>query len=156
MCPDTERTGTRGRLCYIDIDSIINLFKDPGCAPTPKGPIPEINEETCTEVTEKHSRCSYYKGSVTLTIPLPIVPDVNISLQMYQKGCYYSKLTNVPSDGCHDRENISEDKTVIKQNLEKASSTFKGYNLANLLEKCVCAQKHSVETYNKNDNKTTV
>ncbi|XP_060579889.1 uncharacterized protein LOC132736713 [Ruditapes philippinarum] len=128
------------------IDTVLNLFQDPKCAGELKGPVPEIKEETCEETSGQVARCSFYKGSVTITIPL-IVTSVDVPLQMYQRGCYHSKPANVPSNGCHNRDNINEDKTVIKQILDKASSTFENYNVAKFTgEMCLCTDTYCRDT----------
>ncbi|XP_045162362.2 uncharacterized protein LOC123527140 [Mercenaria mercenaria] len=129
------------------IDGILNIFQDPECAQELKGPIPEIEEEICEEIPKQKSRCSFYKGSVTITIALPIVPVINIPLQMYQRGCHHFKEANVPTNGCHDRDNINEDKTFIKQILDKASSTFESYEVAKFTGKmCLCTDTYCRET----------
>ncbi|KAL4221021.1 hypothetical protein ACF0H5_019284 [Mactra antiquata] len=126
------------------IDGILNLFQDPECANDLKKPTPEIKEETCDVVSGKVSRCSYYKGRITLTIPL-VVTNVEVPLQIYQRGCYHSKPANVPAIGCHRRQDINEDTTIIKQLLNKASSTFKDYGVADFEgEMCMC-----IDTYCK-------
>lgn len=112
------------------MDGILHLFSDPECKQDLKGPIPQIKEETCETVSGQEPRCVFYKGKMTLTIPVPVLPSVDVPLLLYQRGCRHFKPANVPASGWHDSQNINEDKTVIKQILDKTSSTLSGYNVA--------------------------
>lgn len=62
---------------------------------------------------------------------------------MYQRGCYYALPANIPSNGCHDRNNINEDKTFLKQIVDKASVVLSTWNVANFDgDLCLCSDTY--------------
>lgn len=129
------------------VDTILGVFQDKECTQDLKGPIPQIQEETCEDIKGEVPRCSFYKGSATLTIPLPLIPNIEIPMKIYQRGCYHFKSANVPSTGCHGIDTINEDKTVIQQLLDKVSSTLEKYEVANFQgEMCLCTDTYCKET----------
>ena len=66
---------------------------------------------------------------------------------MYQRGCYYALPANIPSNGCHDRNNINEDKTFLKQIVDKASVLLSTWDVANFDgDLCLCSDTYCKES----------
>ena len=66
-----------------------------------------------------------------------------IPFKMYQRGCYYALPANVPSNGCHNRNSINEDKTFLKQIVDRTTSALSDWDVANFQGKlCLCSDTY--------------
>ncbi|KAH3821377.1 uncharacterized protein LOC127882382 [Dreissena polymorpha] len=138
QCPSCTYVNTSANIPSLirkAIESILSLFQDDKCSRPINGPTPGIVEETCEPPTGKIARCSFYKGSIDFELYVTKMP-----LQIYTRGCYYSLPANVPSNGCHNRNQINEDKSFLQQAMAKVSSnlelvSFKG-------DVCLCSDTY--------------
>ncbi|KAH3707425.1 uncharacterized protein LOC127857893 [Dreissena polymorpha] len=117
-------------------ESILSLFQDEPCSHPINGPTTGINEVACAPPEGKIARCSFHNGSIEVeAFSGKIEP-----LQIYHRGCYYSLTADVPSDGCHNRSEVNEDKSILQQIIPRDLNAvhvvyFKG-------EICLCSDTY--------------
>ncbi|XP_052759995.1 uncharacterized protein LOC128202873 [Mya arenaria] len=141
QCPSCTYINTPANIPSVIrsiLESILGLFQDDKCTRPINGPTAGVNEMTCAPPEGQVARCSHYKGELVVNAYFTDLP-----LNIDQRGCYYSLPANVPSNKCHDRNNINEDKTFIKQMLDRVASGFTSFDAVSFKGTlCLCSDTY--------------
>ncbi|KAL4221014.1 hypothetical protein ACF0H5_019277 [Mactra antiquata] len=124
---------------------IFDYFDDKTCAFTGNS-LQTIQLDECLNIPGKTSYCSFMKGEITLRIPLVVLRDVDVKLQVFNRGCFYSPSNKLSSNGCRKRRSNIHEASFIEQIVNRElvpTEIFKALQFDG--ETCLCADMYCKE-----------